>query len=393
MKIACVGGGPAGLYFSILMKGVDPSHDVTVHERDPAGSTYGWGVTYSEALLRNLHATDPESARAVLDSSVRWDRWDHFRGDESRSEHYGEEGYGIGRHRLLDILAGRARGLGVRVEHEREVAGEDELADADLVVACDGVNSGLRERHAAHFGTDVAVGGNKYLWLGATRAFDAFVFSFQETAHGWIWCYGYPYAPDRSTCVVECAPRTWKGLGFDRADEGDTLARLEKIFADLLDGHSLLAQGDGHGGARWLNFRTVTNTTWSRDNLVLMGDAAHTTHFSIGAGTGLALTDAALLAAALLEGLPLPAALARYEQQARVLVRSAQRAARRSARWYEDLPRYADLPMPQLVRLLSLRGSGLLPHVPPRLFYLAHRAGANAVGRVASRLARRAGSR
>nr|WP_055509334.1 FAD-dependent monooxygenase [Nonomuraea pusilla] len=390
MKIACVGGGPAGLYFSILMKGVAPSHDVTVYERNPAGSTYGWGVTYSESLLRSLHATDPESARAILDSSVRWDRWDYFRGPRTMSDPEGGEGFGIGRQRLLDLLAERARGLGVRIAYEREITDERELADADLVVAGDGAGSRMRERHAVHFGTEVGVGRNSYVWLGSARAFDSFVFSFEETEHGWIWCYGYPYSPDRSTCVVECAPETWKGLGFDRAKETDTLVRLEKIFAGMLDGHPLLGQGDAQGSARWLNFRTVSNRTWHRGNLVLAGDAAHTTHYSIGAGTTLALRDAALLAAALLQGPPLPVALARYERQARSAVRSAQRSARYSSQWYENLPRYTDLPLPQMVLLSKLRGYRLVHHLPPKLCYFTHQAAVNTVGRIPRAMRRKA---
>ncbi|GGO63336.1 FAD-binding monooxygenase [Nonomuraea cavernae] len=370
MKVACVGGGPASLYFSILMKRTDPSHDITVYERNPAGSTYGWGVTYWDELLDNLRGADPESAQAIDESSVRWDSWAAHLDDRAVvTVENGEEGFGLGRHRLLSILTERALSLGVRVEFEREIAAEEEVAGADLVIAGDGVNSGLRERHAEHFGTEVAVGRNMYIWLGTTRVFEAFTFAFVETECGWIWCYGYPFSEGQSTCVVECSPATWSGLGFGEANEADCLGLLEKLFAGMLDGHPLVGRAQADGGAHWLNFRTVTNRTWFRGNLVLLGDAAHTTHYSIGAGTALALEDAAFLVGALHGGMELEPALAGFERGRQVAIRGSQRAARYSARWYESLPRYIGLPPEQLIAVLGQRHSRLLPHVPPRLFY------------------------
>nr|WP_152992299.1 FAD-dependent monooxygenase [Nonomuraea pusilla] len=392
MKIACVGGGPASLYFSILMKRMSPSEDITVYERDPVGSTYGWGVTYSDRLLGNLYSADQESACAIAESSASWNRWDHHREDVAMTTRPGHAGYGISRRRLLSILAQRARVLGVRIQYEREITDEGELAEADLIVAGDGVNSALRNRHADHFGTQVTAGRNVYLWLGTTRVFEFFTFAFKETVHGWIWCYGYPYDPGHSTCVVECSPETWKGLGFDRGTEADTLARLEKIFAGMLDGHPLMGRGDGEGSAHWLNFRTVDNRTWYRDNVVLIGDAAHTTHYSIGAGTGLALGDAATLVNALLEDPRLPSALAAYEKEAKAALRTARLAGRRSARWYENIRRYAGLPPEQMFKLHRARYSLLLPYVPPRLYYWAGRVNekslARATGWVAGKVAR-----
>ncbi|MER6948691.1 FAD-dependent monooxygenase [Nonomuraea sp. NPDC000554] len=373
VKVTCVGGGPASLYFSILMKRVDPSHDITVYERNPAGSTYGWGVTYMGELLDNLHGADPESARAISESSVCWDSTVvHVR--DHTMVRSGDDGFGIGRRRLLGILTERARSLGVRIEFEREITDEDEVADADLVVAGDGVNSVLRERHADHFGTVVAVGGNPYVWLGTTKVFDAFTFSFVETAHGWIWCYGYPFSQDHSTCLIECSPATWKGLGLHEANEADGLALLEKLFDDILDGHPLIGRAQADGSARWLNFRTLTNRAWYRDNLVLLGDAAHTTHYSVGAGTSLALGDAAVLVIALHSDTRLQRALARYERERMSAMRAPQRAARHSALWYENIPRYINLPPPQMFALLGRRHSPVLPHVPPRLYYQVDRA-------------------
>lgn len=367
MKVVCVGGGPAGLYLAILLKRQDPSHDVTVHERDPEGSTYGWGVTYWRALLDRLQEHDPESARAIEEHSVRWDEGvAHVR--DLATRHHGDEGFGIGRHRLLELLAGRARALGVRLEYESGIG--EPPAGADLVVAADGVHSALRTRHAGHFGTRAASGRNHYIWLGTTKVFDAFTFAFTETRHGWIWAYGYGYGEGHSTCVVECSPETFTGLGLDRADRAEGLVLLEKLFAGVLDGHPLVARP----GASWQTFRTLTNRTWHHGNLVLLGDAAHTTHYSIGAGTTLALEDAMCLAGALKEHAALPDALAAYESRRQAELLSAQSAARYSAQWYENLPRYIHLPPHRMFALLGQRHSPLLPYVPPQLYYGLDRA-------------------
>jgi 2-polyprenyl-6-methoxyphenol hydroxylase-like FAD-dependent oxidoreductase len=374
VKVAIVGGGPAGLYLSILLKLQDAAHDITVHERDPEGSTYGWGVTYWQGLLDELHRRDPQSARAIDAASVRWsDGVAHVRDRTTR--HHGDQGFGIGRHRLLHILADRARSLGVHVHHEHAITDARALPDdADLVVAADGVRSALRTRHADHFGTEVGVGRNCYIWLGTTKVFDAFTFAFTETDHGWIWAYGYGYSDTHSTCVIECPPETWTGLGLDLADASDGLALLEKLFADVLDGHPLIGRAQADGSAQWLNFRTLTNRTWHRGNLVLLGDAAHTTHYSIGAGTTLALEDSIALATALGAHADLPHALARYETERKRALLPAQSAARHSAQWYENLPRYIHLPPERMFALLGQRHSPLLPYVPPQLYYRLDRA-------------------
>ncbi|MDR6978947.1 2-polyprenyl-6-methoxyphenol hydroxylase-like FAD-dependent oxidoreductase [Streptomyces sp. 3330] len=372
MKVACVGGGPAGLYLSILLKRQDPSHDVTVHERNPKGSTYGWGVTYWQGLLDRLRVCDPESARVIEAESVRWNQGvAHVRDLATRQP--GDEGHGIGRHKLLEILAARARALGVRLEYESGITA-DNLPEADLVVAGDGVHSALRTHHADDFGAELTAGRNSYIWLGTTKVFDSFTFAFVETEHGWIWCYGYPFSSEQSTCVIECAPETLAGLGLDRAGEGEGLARLEKLFAHILDGRPLIGRAAADGGTRWLTFRTLTNRTWYRGNLVLLGDAAHTTHYSIGAGTTLALEDAIALADALRESADLPGALARYEQERKAALLSQQSAARHSAQWYENLTRYIHLPPEQMFALLGQRHSPLLPYVPPQLYYRLDRA-------------------
>ncbi|MFF1685253.1 MULTISPECIES: FAD-dependent monooxygenase [unclassified Streptomyces] len=368
MKVVCVGGGPATLYLSILLKLQAPSHDITVFERNPAGSTYGWGVTYWPDMLERLRRHDPHSAAEIGEGSLRWrDGVAHV--GERTTTHQGDEGFAIGRHKLLGILARRAESLGVGIEYGHEVPGREQLPEADLVVAGDGANSRMRDSHAGHFGTHTTLGRNPYLWLGTTKVFRSFTFAFAETAHGWIWCYAYGYSDEHSTCVVECSNATWQGLELDRLPQPEALRRLEGIFSSLLDGHPLVGRSDLGGPAPWQTFRTLTNRTWSHGNLVLLGDAAHTTHYSIGAGTTLAMQDAMVLASSLAGAKAIPPALAHYERTRKSELLSVQSAARHSAQWYENLPRYIQLPPPHMFALLGQRHSPLLPHVPPQLYY------------------------
>ena len=215
MKITCVGGGPAGLFFAILMKVCDANHDITIYERNPVGETYGWGVVYWDDLIEKLYANDPETARAISANSFRWsDQIVHVK--DRQAIHPGGHGFSISRQRLIGILAARATGLGVRVEFGCEVGSLGPLAGAELIVASDGVGSRIREFHAGHFGTSVTTGRNKYIWLGTRKRFDAFTFAFVETRSGWIWFHAYGFDDQTSTCVVECSPETWADLGFDR---------------------------------------------------------------------------------------------------------------------------------------------------------------------------------
>ncbi|MFD7921405.1 FAD-dependent monooxygenase [Streptomyces sp. NPDC059740] len=368
MKVVCVGGGPAGLYFSLLMKRQDPAHQVAVLERDEAGATYGWGVTYWRALIEELDAHDPVSAATIRRSSVCWQGGTAHVG-QAVVHQEGDQGHGIGRHRLLEILTDRARELGVHVEHRREVSAPGDLPEADLVVAADGVRSRLRQAGAEHFGPLETAGRNTYLWLGTTRAFPTFTFAFRDTPRGWIWCYAYPFDQEQGTCVVECAPETARGLGLDQCSAAEGLALMEELFADPLQGHRLTTRQVSGGRLPWQTFRTLTNRTWHHGNLVLLGDAAHTTHYSVGAGTTLALQDAAALARALQGGGDLDVALAAYESERKAALLPVQSAARYSAQWYENLPRYLRLPPEQMFALLGQRHSPLLPYVPPQWYY------------------------
>ncbi|MDQ3904987.1 MAG: FAD-binding monooxygenase, partial [Actinomycetota bacterium] len=224
MKIVCVGGGPAGLYFSISAKLRNPAHDITVIERNPAGVTYGWGVTFSDPLLDSLYHNDPVSARKIFESPASWHNQEVCVG--TQRAHLGGYGYAIGRKHLLDILVDRAAELGVDIQFEREVNDLSEVSDANLVVACDGVNSRIRRFYRQHFQTDAVVGRNKYLWLGTHRIFQSFMFAFEETPAGWIWFYSYPYNAGTTTFIVECSPETWTGLGFDRLSPDDSLKKF-----------------------------------------------------------------------------------------------------------------------------------------------------------------------
>ena len=372
MRIACVGGGPAGLYLAILLKRRDPGHQVTVLERNPAGVTYGWGVVFWDDLLEGLAANDPPSADIVAAEAFRWvDQRILVDGQpEARLAGYG---FSMRRQRLLDILTRRALELGAEVRFECEVADEASLGGHDLVVAADGVNSRLRRAHPQSFGTRVDTGRNRYMWLGTTKVFDSFTFAFVRTPAGWIWCHAYGFDATASTFIVECSPETWAGLGFGELGLEESTARLEELFAAQLDGHRLVAQGPDRQRAPWRSFRTVTNERWRQGNLVLAGDAAHTTHFTIGSGTKLAIDDAIGLAAALGAHGDLATALAAYERDRKASLLPLQREARNSARWFESLPRYIDLGAERFAFLLHQRRSQLLTRMSPSGYYRLRR--------------------
>lgn len=345
MRVVCVGGGPAGLYFAALLRRLGPGHDITVLERNPAGVTHGWGVVFSEALLTELFRTDPVAARQIRGAAQIWQD-QHVQVGGQPVVHLGGYGYSIGRQRLLELLASRAVEVGVEVRFETDV--EADPPEADLVVACDGVHSRIRRGLADRFGSTVTTGTNPYIWLGTPRLFDAFTFGFERTDAGWMWFHGYRFDDVTSTFIAECGPGTWRALGLDRATPQESTALLERVFARHLRGAPLLAHPPGQTGASWLQFTGISNERWSHGNVALMGDAAHTAHFSIGSGTTLAMGDAIVLAETLgANGSPgagdaLGAALADYHAQRRPVVETLQREAGRSARWFECVEEVLD---------------------------------------------------
>ena len=371
MRIACVGGGPAGLYASVLMKLRDPGHDVCVYERNAADTAPGWGVTFSEDLLRELHRSDPESARQIHEAVICWhEQVLEIRG--ARDVLHGGEVYNISRARLLEILSTRARDLGVRIEHGKEVGVPADLGDADLIVAADGINS--RMRQAENFTTTENTGRNKHIWLGADKLFTEFGYLFAPSDKGWLWAYAYAINDKHSTFIVECTPETWRELGFGEMPTDEALPILEGIFADYLGGHRLIGTlGDG-GKARWANFRTISNEHWHSGKVVLAGDSARTANFTIGMGTTLAIGDAIALAESLHDGGDMDAALTRYGKRRQAEIARILAEARYSERWFENIERYVALKPRQMGELLWARRSPLMASLPPRVGYALHRA-------------------
>jgi anthraniloyl-CoA monooxygenase len=336
MRIAIVGGGPAGAYFAILAKRSWPRVDVTVYERNRPDDTFGFGVVFSDETLDTFEKQDPVSYRAITENFAYWDDIEiHFKGAIHR---VGGNGFcGCARTTLLRLLYDRARSLGVRFEFQTEIDPSlSALADADLILACDGANSRIREAHSAHFGTEIDYRPNKFTWMGSTRSFDAFTFFFKETGHGIIIAHCYQYEPGRSTWIFEVQEETFARAGFDKLDEEQSARRLEKIFADELQGHPLFVNR-----SMWRNFPRVSNERWVKDNVVLLGDAKATAHFSIGSGTKLAMEDAIALHQALVaEQLDVKRSLARYETERRTDVERTQHAADVSLVWFEHVDRF-----------------------------------------------------
>jgi 2-polyprenyl-6-methoxyphenol hydroxylase-like FAD-dependent oxidoreductase len=369
LRIACVGGGPAGLYFALLLKRREPRHDITIYERSAPGATRGWGVVLWGDLLEKLYGTDPESAREIEQASFRWQSQVVDVRDEEVVYAAGR-GYGIRRQHLQDILARRALASGAHIEFDHEVTASSQLPEVDLIVASDGVNSRIRNETKG-FHTDVQLGNNKYIWLGTDKVFKSFMHDFVQTDSGWMWAGAHATGvdADTSTFVVECSAETWVGLGFDTMPPKDGLSVLEKIFERSLDGHQLIGEPSAGSNAQWQNFRTVTNERWYDGKTVLVGDAAHTTHFSIGSGTKLAIEDAIALADNLQRHDEIERALEAFDRERQAAILPAQIAARLSAQWLENVDRYIDLKPRQFATLLRRRRSPLLPYLPPRLCY------------------------
>ena len=337
MRVACIGGGPAGLFLAILLKKADPGHEVTVYERNRLDDTFGFGVVFSDATEEALAHGDRTVTDAMAAQCHRWDDIEiHYRDTVLTSTGHGFSG--LSRTSLLRVLAERCRALGVRLCLEREVADPETLRDHDLVVAADGANSPVRERYRDVFRPSVDTRPNRFVWLGTDKPFPAFTFYFKRDRHGLWRVHAYQYEPERSTFIVEAPEATWRAAGMDRADEAETLRFCERLFAGELAGHRLLSNR-----SIWRSFPTIRNERWHHGNVVLLGDAAHTAHFSVGSGTKLAMEDAIALAELLETSAGIPTILAAYEERRRPAVESLQRAAQASLQWFEDTERYMDL--------------------------------------------------
>ncbi|WP_328498486.1 bifunctional salicylyl-CoA 5-hydroxylase/oxidoreductase [Streptomyces sp. NBC_00414] len=345
MKIAIVGGGPGGLYFAALMKQLDPSHEITVWERNAPDDTFGFGVVFSDETLGGIENADREFADAMARRFARWTDIDiHYRG---RTHTVGGQGFAaMGRQELLRLLQRRCHDLGVLVRFSTAAPDTDALrASYDLVVGADGVNSQVRAAHPGVFRPTLDQRRNKYMWLGTDRVFEAFQFFVKQTEWGTMQVHGYPYSESGSTFIVEMHEDVWRRAGFDVTEETEfppgasdeqAVERVRKLFADELAGHQVFANN-----SKWLGFTTVRNERWYHGNLVLVGDAAHTAHFSIGSGTKLAMEDSLALAACLHEHPDTESALEAYEAERRPVVESTQRAAQASLEWFENIGMYA----------------------------------------------------
>jgi anthraniloyl-CoA monooxygenase len=344
VRIAVIGGGPGGLYFSALAKQLSHDHEITVWERNAADDTFGFGVVFSDETLGGIEHADPEIHARMEREFARWDDIDvHFKGEVITSGGHGFAA--MSRKRLLAILQQRCADLGVVVHFRTEAPDVASLADThDLVIACDGLNSAVRARYADTFRPVVDARHCKYMWLGTDKVFDAFKFYIKETPHGVMQVHGYPFDATGSTFIAEMNDAAWYSAGFDsfanrqfRPGESDekSVELVKDLFTDVLDGHEVTANN-----SRWINFTTVRCERWRHDNVVLLGDAAHTAHFSIGSGTKLAMEDALALAACLHENDGVDAALEAYEDERKPVVLSTQRAAQASLEWFENLGQY-----------------------------------------------------
>jgi anthraniloyl-CoA monooxygenase len=352
-RVVVVGGGPAGLYLSILLRKARPDIEVTVFERNTPNDAYGFGVVFSDETLDHFHEAD-EPSFAALARAFR--HWGDIKVHHPGGRVFVSGGHGFaaaGRKDLLGILSRRALDLGVELEFSHDVRTVAQLPPADLVVGADGANSMVRREFEEHFRPRVDLRHNRYIWFGTPKVFEEFNFVFEDTPTGMVWAHIYPYSGEGSTFIVEMPPATWSALGFDQTAEDAfppgisdelALARCEAIFAAHLDGQGLLGNN-----SKWLRFPTITCEQWHHQNMVLMGDAIHTAHFSVGSGTKLAMEDAIALARLLLDDLPLETALQRYEELRRPEVESLQRAARASLRWFEGADRYRGLDPEQFV--------------------------------------------
>jgi anthraniloyl-CoA monooxygenase len=363
MKIVCLGGGPAGLYFSILAKKANPSWDIAVVERNPPDATFGWGVVFSDKTMDGFREVDPETHAEITKKFRHWDDIDvYFKGSKLTSSGHGF--CGIGRIALLQIFHRRAAALGVKLVFQTEVTDPDEYATRfDLVIASDGISSATRRKYESVFKPNIDVRPNRFCWLGSKRKLDAFTFDFRETEWGWFNLHAYRFDEDWSTFIIETPERNWLKAGIDKMDSKESIEFCEKLFSERLDGHALISNAAHlRGSAMWLKFQRVLCEKWFHNNIVLIGDAAHTAHFGIGSGTKLAMEDGIALARVLTHHLgDIPSALAKYQEEREVEALKLQSAARNRMEWFEQVERYVQLDAEQFGYSL-LTGSQRIGH-------------------------------
>jgi anthraniloyl-CoA monooxygenase len=342
MRIAILGGGPAGLYFALLMKRLDPAHDISVIERDGPDDTFGWGIVFSDQTFDYLRESDEPSFEAITAACEKWDNVDVVHRGE-RITIRGNRFSGIARIRFLHVLQERCRELRVHLQFHQPVTELATLPPHDLLVGADGANSLVRRSHEPLFEPTIGYGRNKYIWLGTPRLFHGLTLTFVEHATGLYAAHSYKFDKHTSTFIVECTEATWRAAGLDGMSEARTTAFLEEVFRDHLDGQPLLTKNF----VKWLNFPLVRNRRWYGKRIVLLGDALHTAHFSIGSGTKLALEDAIVLSRAFADEPDPDAALPLFETTRRPRVEQYQQAAMDSLRWFEEMADYVHLdPLP-----------------------------------------------
>jgi anthraniloyl-CoA monooxygenase len=350
MKINIIGGGPAGLYFAILMKKADASHQISIHERNGPDDTFGWGVVFSGKTLANLRAADEESHAEITKEFEAWDNVDVVHRDTKISIH-GNSFSGIARLQLLKILQRRAEELGVEVEFRSEIQDVEALRnDCDLLLAADGVNSTVRLRYAEQFQPELDIRSNRYIWYGTNQLFHGLTLTFRENDAGVFAAHSYKFNSSTSTFIVECDPETWEKAGFANLNDEQTREYLGKVFSQDLSGYQLLSNN-----SKWINFLLVKNKNWFFENVVLIGDALHTAHFSIGSGTKLAMEDAIALAEAFQESGTVTEALINFTAKRRPVIQDYQAAAFESMIWFENASRYMHLSPFELAYSLMTR--------------------------------------
>jgi len=350
MKINVIGGGPAGLYFAILVKKGQPSHQIKIYERNGPDDTFGWGVVFSGRTLANLRAADKDSHAEITKQFASWDNVDVVHRDAKVSIH-GNSFSGIARLQLLKILQRRAEQLGVEIEFHSEVNDVERLrSDCDLLLAADGVNSTVRVRYAEQFQSELDLRANRYIWYGTNQLFHGLTLTFRENEAGVFAAHSYKFNPTTSTFIIECDPLTWTSAGFEGMSDEETRAYLGDVFASDLHGRTLLSNN-----SKWINFLLVKNRNWFFDNVVLLGDALHTAHFSIGSGTKLAMEDAIALAECFQQSTSVPEALTDFATTRRPVIEDYQAAAFESMVWFENARDYMHLSPIELAYTLMTR--------------------------------------